>query len=170
VAQFDPLISRLGRIADTLEGTSLRASMDRVGVMAKGELRGSATDTVGGDLKFSGWPRGGKLSSGYEHTGPGQITVNPRPYGLWVVADRGRRGAVAPKRKTRVTMRTPWGPRTFTRANPMRIGSARGHRTLTTGRDTSRRRHRAYCSTPSTAHGGRHGSERTHLHHRRRGH
>lgn len=138
MGEFSDLNRKLGRVVDTLDGTAMRTVLTDVGVAAKRDLRTEAERTVGTDLKFSGRPRGGKLSSGFEVTSNTSITVSPRPYGLWVVADRGRKATTAPRRGKKgsvVVMKTPWGPRSYTKASPLRIGRTRGHRTLTLARE-----------------------------------
>ena len=138
MGEFADLSRKLGRAVDVLDGTAMRTVLTDVGVAAKKDLRVEAERTVGTDLKFSGWPRGGKLSSGFEVTSNTTLTLSPRPYGVWVVADRGRKATTAPRRGKKssvVTMKTPWGPRSYTKASPLHIGRTRGHRTLTLARE-----------------------------------
>src|SRR5207344_1025260 len=87
---------------------------------AKKDLTIEAVRAVGGDLRYSGWKRMGKLSSGFDVVDT-SVIVKPRPFGGWIVAEHGRKSTVAPKRRARAVLNTPWGPRTYTRDSPMQI-------------------------------------------------
>lgn len=148
---FAPVLNRLERVENALNGTHMRTVLTQdVGMPAKKDLEREAVRTVGEDLRFSGWPRGGRLSSGFDVTGDTSLVVKPRPYGAWLVADQGRRTTAAPRRgkTSTVILNTPYGPRSYTKASPLRIGPTRGHRTLTIARE------RIEAETPARLFGG----------------
>ena len=108
------LARQLGAFARDLEGPGLEAVMTEIGVAAKRDYHTAVARHTGRDQTFSGWPRrrggsgrapGGKITAGFEHTGPGQITFIPRPAAPARVAEDGRRSG------RRGTTRAP---RTFT--------------------------------------------------------
>jgi hypothetical protein len=135
---FAPVLRRLERVENALGGQAMRAVLTAdVGVPAKRDLHLEAVRTVGEDLRFSGWPRARQMTSGFDVVGDTSIELNPRPYGVWRVAEAGRKSTTAPRRgrATRtVILRTPYGPRTYSRERPLHIGATRGHRTLTVAR------------------------------------
>jgi hypothetical protein len=132
---FDALLGKLEQLSGVLDGPDMGRVLKDVGVVNKGILNQAAQDAVGSDQRMSGWRRAGRMTAGFDVVGNTQLVMKPRPYGLWMVADRGRRATTAPRRRARMTIPTPGGPRTFTRANPMVIGSTRGKRTLTIARE-----------------------------------
>eukprot|EP01041_Mallomonas_annulata_P019068 gene19068-38260_t len=90
--------------------------MTELGVEAKKDFRLAAQVDLGPDAKFSGWLRAGELKVGFEHIAPGVIEMRPRPQGVAVVAQDGRRAGT--KTRTRGKRRSAsWG-------------STRGHRTI----------------------------------------
>lgn len=88
-----------------------------------------AVEDLGADMKMSGWRL--KFNVKYNLTSDGTSQILPTPSGPWSVLDSGRKvGTVAPKKKKGLRhMKTPWGWRTFSKANPMRLGSTRGKNT-----------------------------------------
>lgn len=136
---FDRVNAKLGRMADTMSGATMKKILTDVGVEARPVFERHATAFAGPDRKLSGFERGGVMGVGFDAT-PTVLTMKPRPYGLWILGERGRRSGVIPKRKARVTVATPWGPRTFLKSAPMELGSTRGHRTLTDAREEAQQR------------------------------
>jgi len=128
--EFQALQAKFGKLADALGPAGMKAALTDIGVQAKQDLALEAAAAVGGDLRYSGWKRMGKLSSGFEIDGT-SVIVNPRPAGGWLVAESGRKPTVAPKRKARAVLNTPWGPRTYTKGSPLSIGRTRGKNSLT---------------------------------------
>jgi hypothetical protein len=104
---------------------------------AKGDVRRAVTADFGADLAMSNWRRTKpvKMRARDEFVGTHAIAIEPSPSkGPWQVAEDGRRGGKpVPKRSgRRVILATPWGPRTFTGANPMIQGGSRPKRTWST--------------------------------------
>jgi hypothetical protein len=131
---FDIAQRKIERMADTMSGASMGRILTDVGVQTRPIFETSAAEWAGTDRRLSGWPRAGVMGVGFDVT-PKALTMKPRPYGLWIVGDRGRRSTTIPKRRARVTVNTPGGPRTFLKSDPLVIGSTRGHRTLTIARE-----------------------------------
>jgi hypothetical protein len=91
----------LSDLADSLSDTGLESIMTQLGVAAKKDLTAAVKVDLGGYNKFSGWKRA-PLTSGFEHTGRGEITVRGKIKGPWLVAEQGRssgskHGATRPK-------------------------------------------------------------------------
>lgn len=91
----------LSDLADSLSDSGLESVMTSLGVAAKKDLTAAVKVDLGGDNRFSGWKRVA-LTSGFEHTGRGQITVRGKIPGPWQVAEQGRsagskHGATRPK-------------------------------------------------------------------------
>jgi hypothetical protein len=128
--EFAALQAKFSRVADALGPAGSKAALTDVGVQAKKDLQNEAEHAVGGDLRYSGWKRMGALKSGFEVEGM-SVVMNPRPAGGWLVAEHGRKPTQAPKRRGRVRMKTPWGPRTFTKSEPMGIGRTSAKHSLT---------------------------------------
>jgi hypothetical protein len=141
MADLDPLKRRVDAIERALDGTSMRTALTRVGMSAKRELSDEGMKAIGDDLRMSGWKRGGKLNSGFDLTSDTSLAITPRPYGLWMVVERGRRETTAPRRgrPRTVVLRTPFGPRTYSHERPLRIGATRGRRSLTIARERNER-------------------------------
>ncbi len=132
---FEVLLQKLQNFAEILDGPQMDAALTEVGMKGKTVLLDAAADWAGPDRRLSGWPRGGQLSAGFDVT-PSGLVFTPRPYGLWIVGDRGRRETAAPKRGKGVR-RLSFGPdevRSATRTQPIRIGGTRGHQVLTIAR------------------------------------
>ena len=137
------LAAELRALAAAVSGPALRAAMTRVGVEAKKDVTEAARRDLGPDAAFSGWRTRGAsrramaLSSGFEQPSDSSLVLTPRPTGPWRVAESGRLRTSAPKargakRQRRVaTYATPWGPRSFTSENPLRIGPTAGKGTWT---------------------------------------
>lgn len=128
--EFTALNAKFNRLQDALGPAGLKAALTDVGVQAKKDLTIEAIAAVGADAKFSGWKRLGKLTSGFDVIDT-SVIVKPRPFGGWIVAERGRKTTKAPKRRQRVILATPWGPRTYTREHPLAIGRTGAKRSLT---------------------------------------
>lgn len=136
MSEFDGLRRKLERTEALLDGSAMRAALtSKVGPGAKADIRAEAAIVLGPDRKPSGWPRAGALDGGYDVTSNTTLTVKPRPYGVAVVFEDGRKGGTAPKRRKSITMATPYGPRTFLKAEPMQLGRTHGHRVLTLSRE-----------------------------------
>lgn len=93
--------------AGALTGGPMKKVMEALGVAATKDAEAPVRRDLGGDLRFSGWPRAGNLRMGFAHTGPGEIELRPAPRGAWKVAESGRRSG----RRGRTA-----GKRTFTDA------------------------------------------------------
>jgi len=132
---FDALLGKLEQLSGVLDGPDMGRVLKDVGVENKRILIDAAKEAIGSDQRMSGWRRAGRMTAGFDVVGNTQLVMKPRPYGLWIVVDRGRRTTTAPRRRARMTIPTPGGPRTFTRAAPLVIGSTRGKRTLTLARE-----------------------------------
>lgn len=128
--EFTALRAKLGRISDALGPAGMRAALTDVGVQAKKDLAIEGAVAVGADLRYSGWKRLGAVKSGFDIDGT-TVIVKPRPFGGWIVAEKGRKHTTAPKRRKTVVLATPWGPRTYTREHPLAIGATRGKGALT---------------------------------------
>lgn len=132
---FEVLLQKLQNFAEILDGPQMDAVLTEVGMKGKTVLLDAAAEWAGPDRRLSGWPRAGQLSAGFDIT-PSGVVFKPRPYGLWIVGDRGRRETAAPKRGKGVR-RLSFGPdqvRSATRTQPIRIGATRGHQVLTIAR------------------------------------
>lgn len=99
------LDAKLGRLVDSLDGTSLTALTKSVALAAKND----ALDALDADLparKFTHWRP--KLGVGFEVTSEATAEVKPRPSGPWRVLDQGRtRGSKFVRKRRRVI---GWGP------------------------------------------------------------
>lgn len=129
LAGFD---AKLQAIDNDLSGPSLRSVVDRLGERAEDDMNDVVRRDVGPDRRMSGWPV--KLDVGMVVTGEGEatLTASPGSGGAWAVLEDGREaGATAPKNVARVTLRTPHGPRTFTKGRPLKIGPTKGKQTAT---------------------------------------
>ena len=137
MGEFTATLAKLDNFAQLLDGRQLDRSLHKVGAKGKTVLLDAAASWAGADRRLSGWPRAGQLSAGYDMV-PGGLVFKPRPYGLWIVGDRGRRQTSAPRRGKggRVArMSMPDGEfRTGTKVQPIRIGATRGHQILTIAR------------------------------------
>ena len=131
---------KIARTQSALTGAELRRIMIRVvgrsnnpGDDAKGDIREAVRDDFGADLAMSNWRRNRpvQLKASDRFLSSHEVAVTPSPKGgPWQVAEDGRRGGTSvPRRRRRVTLATPWGPRTFTRENPMTLGPSRPKRT-----------------------------------------
>lgn len=110
--EVSDLGARLDALADALTGPQLRAVMTELGVAAKQDVTAAVRADLGGDNRFSGWARA-PLTTGFEHTGPGAITLAPRANGPFQVAEQGRMPGskiVGGKRARRYSgRRVAWG-------------------------------------------------------------
>lgn len=141
-AGLGAVVQRLNRAELALKPPELTEALRAVGLLAKNDMIEAIVPVLGPKRSFSGWKRLGKLDSLLK-VGPQEFTISPVPYGGWIVADSGRRpGSVAPSRgnRLRVTLKTPWGPRTYLRGRPLRIGPTKGHRVLRIGSELIRAR------------------------------
>lgn len=133
--EFAPLLHKLDNLKQVFDGAGMDRALTEVGMKGKKVLLDQAQSWAGPDMRLSGWPRGGKLSAGFDVTSSG-VVFKPRPYGLWIVGDRGRRQTTTPRRGKGVR-RLSFGPdevRSATRTQPIRIGGTRGHQVLTIAR------------------------------------
>ena len=121
---FVELGNKLQRVAHGFEDPRV---LKAAGIAGKKAALDEAAKAVGGDRAFSGWRKGRpvRLGAGFDITGRGEVTTKLRPYGVWVVAEKGRKPSdarVLPKRARRRAARgrggnaqpalsTPWGPR-----------------------------------------------------------
>lgn len=89
--ELDVLAGKLNALASSLTDTGLESVMTTLGVAAKKDMGIEIAADLGGDNKFSGWPRV-RLVVGFEHTGPGRIELSPRnnSTGPFQVAEQGR--------------------------------------------------------------------------------
>lgn len=127
--EFAALHAKLGKVTDALGPAGMKAALTDVGVQSKKDMTIEAGRAVGGDLRFSGWKRVGPLSSGFDIEGT-SVIIKPRPGGPWMVAEKGRRPTKAPRKRSRAVLATPWGPRTYTKSEPLRIGRTAGKNAL----------------------------------------
>lgn len=90
-SELDALARDLERLASSLTATGLEKVMTTIGVAAKKDMGQAIAADLGGDNQFSGWKRV-RLVVGFEHTGPGLITLAPRnnSVGPFQVAEQGR--------------------------------------------------------------------------------
>lgn len=139
--EFGALTLKLTRLETELGPLGMEKALTIVGVKAQGDMLEVAVASLGPDRAFSGWKRLGSLESDLR-VAPMEFSIIPKPYGGWIVADKGRRpGSVAPKRARNVTiLKTPWGPRTYTVEKPLKIGPSPGKNTLTHGKLLIRQR------------------------------
>jgi hypothetical protein len=132
--EFGALQLQMSELVDGLDKEWMHKILLEVGIESQGDFLLAAAAALGPDRKFSGWPRLGSLETDMKVFGT-LLTITPVPYGGWIVADKGRRpGSVAPSRRSKrdpVILNTPWGPRTYSKATPLRIGSSPGKNALT---------------------------------------
>lgn len=139
--------AKIDRLQDALDGSAIADITKRVAMDAKRDAESELDSDLGSDRKFSGWSRV-KLGVGFELKSGHSAGIKPRPSGPWSVLDGGRKGgARVPKRRAKVTLSTPYGPRTYKRDNPLRLGPTRGkdtwkHATTVIARETPARVHR----------------------------
>lgn len=141
----------LAKVEESVDGSSMRRVLDKAGAAGKKAALEAASQSLGGDRRFSHWKGKPALSSGYDLGGSTEVTVNFRPSGMWRLAESGRHssGAIYPKRgrsKGRGVVpgravRTPDGPRAHSG-----YSSSRG---LNTYSNASRK---ASTSVPKAAH------------------
>lgn len=140
--EFGALTLKLTRLEAQLGPVGMEEALTVVGVQAQGDMIEAAVAALGPDRMFSGWKRLGRLETDLR-VAPSEFTIIPKPYGGWIVADKGRRpGSVAPSRRSRSTtiLKTPWGPRTYTVEKPLKIGPSPGKNALTHGKLLIRQR------------------------------
>lgn len=125
----------LSKLESTLGDDARKRIMRAAGKAAKEGALSAASDTLGPDRAMSNFRNGRvALGAGYDEAG-WELTVNHRPRGLWMLAERGRKssGPIYPRRngrKARVLTKgravmTPQGPRASST-----YGSSRGLRTF----------------------------------------
>jgi len=136
VNEFAPLLHKLDNLKQVFDGAGMDRALTEVGVKGKKVLLDQAQSWAGPDMRLSGWPRGGKLSAGFDVTSSG-VVFKPRPYGLWIVGDRGRRQTTTPRRgKGMRKLAFPdGGVRSASKTNPISVGATRGHRVLTISKE-----------------------------------
>jgi len=132
VNEFAPLLDKLDNLKQVFDGSGMERALTEVGLKGKKVLLDGAAGWAGEDRRLSGWPRAGQLSAGFDVTSSG-VVFKPRPYGLWIVGDRGRRQTTTPRRgKGMKKLAFPdGGVRSASKANPIPVGATRGHRVLT---------------------------------------
>ncbi len=125
------------KLAEVAKGIESPQVVRAAGLAAKKAATEVAKDVSGGDQRLSGWGRRGiKLGVGFDEA-PGQVTLNLRPGGVWVVMEQGRRGGkvVRPrKRRGARALSTPYGPRAS-----ITLGATRGKRAVARSQDDARR-------------------------------
>lgn len=134
--EYGALTLKLQQIEEKLGPVEMTKALAVVGVKAQADMVEAIVPALGPDRQFSGWKRLGTVGTDLR-VELSQFTIIPKPYGGWIVADKGRRpGSVAPKRGNRdpVILKTPWGPRTYYKSNPMRIGPTQGKNSLQIGK------------------------------------
>lgn len=86
----DELTARLEKIQQVTSDQATRRVTNAAGAAGKKAALEAAADSLGGDRKFSHWPRGGALNAGYDGVaGASQVVINFR--GPWRLAESGRR-------------------------------------------------------------------------------
>ena len=92
----------------------MRATLVKVGVEGRKIVEKEVRKDFGGDLAMSNWRRRKpvKLRVGFEVPKDSLLEFNPKPTGLWQVAEQGRRSGARPPRRRRSARRGPssWGP------------------------------------------------------------
>lgn len=122
---------RMTQIAD---GSVAKRIANKAGAAAKKSALRAAEGSLGGDRAFSGMRRKARLNAGYDDAGQGQVRINFRPAGLWILADKGRRESGPIKPRARRAVMTPFGPRASSTYGP-----SRGLNTLTDAVDDAQR-------------------------------
>lgn len=94
--------------------TDMRATLTKVGVEGKKLIDREVRKDFGGDLAMSNWRRRRpvKLRSGFEQPADNTLAFNPKPAGLWQVAEQGRRSGSRTRRRrggNRQTVTKTWG-------------------------------------------------------------
>lgn len=119
------MASDLGDFAARMLKITDPSALTRINRMAgfagKQSALEAASDSLGGDRRFSGFRRKVALSAGFDTVSATQVQINFRPAGLWVLADKGRRssGTIRPRRGKRAVL-TPYGPRATSSYGPSR--------------------------------------------------
>lgn len=108
---LEALTIQLEQLARDLPDEIVTGVLTELGVEAKKDIDQSVRIDLGGDNKFSGWRRA-VLVSGFEHTAPGQITIQPRQQsqGPFLVAEQGRWPGAKVRGRGTKRRRYAWGP------------------------------------------------------------
>lgn len=120
---------KMAAVTKAVAGNDLRSTLTDVGVESKKLIEREVKRDFGADLGMSNWRRGRvvKLRSGFDQPADDTLVFNPRPHGVWVVAEEGRRAGSTsrPRRRRGSARRGPssWGAspgkRTWTRSQRM---------------------------------------------------
>lgn len=128
------------RLQSLTDPPALHRVQTAAGMAVKESTLDVAAQDLGGDRVFSGWRKPIRLGAGFDaELGSSRLTLNLRPVGLWILADKGRQrtGTVYPRtdsdRKGKKAVKgkallTPMGFRSTTTFAPSRglgtIGTA----------------------------------------------
>ena len=120
------------KVAKVVEPAAVKRVVMAGGMAGKKASLEAASSDLGGDRAFSGMRRQVSLGVGFDDLGGTSIRLNFRPVGLWMLAERGRRGSgtIRPRRSGGKRAVTPaagvarassrWGPsrglKTYTEA------------------------------------------------------
>jgi hypothetical protein len=93
----------------------MRATLVKVGVEGRKIIEKEVRKDFGADLAMSNWRRRKpvKLRVGFEVPKDSLLEFNPKPAGIWQVAEQGRRSGSRPPRRRRGSGRrgpSSWGP------------------------------------------------------------
>lgn len=94
--------ARLRALEAALKG-DWTAAGHKVGAMAKKEAKAIAADVTGGSGVLTHMGRGARLGSGYDLEDQGKrMTLKLRPYGPWVIMEKGAKGHVIRPKRSRL--------------------------------------------------------------------
>ena len=92
VQGFAALDRRIEKLStEIVSGKSTVKLCNAVGLMAKASVQMTGTASLGGDYKFSRWPKAGELQVKYQVSDKGRVVIHraPRSAGPWRVAEEG---------------------------------------------------------------------------------
>jgi hypothetical protein len=120
-SEFGAVTDWINKVEKVTDPAVTKRCLSKAGQAGKKSALGAASDALGGDRKFSGWPGKPALSAGYDEAGDSSVDINFRPAGMWRLAEEGRKasGTIYPKSGRRKgggavygrALRTPDGPR-----------------------------------------------------------
>jgi hypothetical protein len=114
--------AKMQQVAALFTGAAMRRILTRVVAQAKTEdVPPAAAAVTGGDGVLSGMgKKGRRLNARYKVLSDYQAVLTPTPPGPWALVTDGSKGPFpVPKRKARVILNTPDGPRIATLAAPI---------------------------------------------------
>jgi hypothetical protein len=121
VGEFGELAKWVDKVEQIADPSVVKRCLSKAGQAGKKAALDAASDALGGDRKFSGWPGKPALGAGYDEAGGTSVDINFRPSGMWRLAEEGRKasGRIFPKSGRRKgsgatygrALNTPNGPR-----------------------------------------------------------